>query len=626
MSFPTVVGRAVEGTPYREAQSCLGTAFANSTYKFFLSGTSTPANVYQNGTLTTAFPTPGVVTSDNFSRFPAIYLDPSVIYKVQFFDKTSALRWTVDPYTSQLATVGTSSLSAFGFQIALTGEVIIDAPNTGGTGVSLTLNSGALGTAALSITGTAAGNSALIVNNSATTGIRTATFTATNKPGTATSSPAGWLPITCDGVQYYTPIWHGNPFTPYVPGSPAPQGQSINASSVTFGGNGVTTATGGTAIPSNWIIPPAAGIGAGYFINITKTGGLSGLNFNIAATATVAPSGAGYVGGSLTSPWTGSTGSFYSITLSTGQVLSGVTLTNGLAAFTTPSTTILFAPSTALLIAVQGGWINISSSGLTISDNAQAAVAGTYQISPSVTGSPALANGTITIANNNGVQSSTFNVATPIFFSISGGTVFGPGFANSGPSWFTPTTAGAGLFYYIKITQTGGTPGYSFSAATGAFTALNNLTVGISGPGSGNPFSVTGTYIIASDSGGVNQLGAGSITLTGTSVQSPSWSGTTPLKINGNGSATLNGVATSDWYTPNVANVGSGYWINVSRSGGTVGVNFTTAQGSWANITNSGLTIDLTGSGTASVFGSWAISNSPTGSPILGSGGLTLNR
>src|ERR1700677_4713820 len=125
MSYPTVLGRAVEGVPYREAQSCLGIAFANSTYKFFLSGTSTPANVYQNGTLTTAFPITGFVTSDNFGRFPPIYLDPSVIYRVQLYDNTNTLRWQVDPYTSQLATVGTSSLSAFGFQIAPTGEVVI---------------------------------------------------------------------------------------------------------------------------------------------------------------------------------------------------------------------------------------------------------------------------------------------------------------------------------------------------------------------------------------------------------------------------------------------------------------------------------------------------------------------
>jgi len=263
---------------------CLGPRWANSYYLFFLSGTSTPANVYQNGTLTTAFSPTGQVSSDAYGRFPAIYLDPSVIYRVQFFNSLGAQQWQSDPYTSQLSTVGTSALSAYGFQIAPTGEVTLDAPNTGGTGVTLTLESGDLGSVPLQVDGTLAGNSALIVNNSATTGAQAATFAATNKPGTATSSPAGWLPITCDGVQYYTPIWHGNNFTPYAANSTA-LGEVISGVSVTFGGNGVTTVAGGTATPGNWFTPTAIGIGAGYYINITRTGGTPGVNFSAAQGA-----------------------------------------------------------------------------------------------------------------------------------------------------------------------------------------------------------------------------------------------------------------------------------------------------------------------------------------------------
>lgn len=556
MSLPTVQGRAVEGSPYREAQVCLGRVFANSTYRFFLSGTSTPANVYQNGTLTNAFPITGLVTADNFGRFPAIYLDPSVTYRVQFFNAANVQQWQVDPYISQLSTVGTSSLSAFGFQIAPTGEFILDAPNSGGSNITLTMKSGSLGTSALRVTGTLPGNSALIVNSSVTTGAQTATFAAANKPGTATSSPAGWLPITCDGVQYYTPIWHGNNFTPYV-SNPTALGEVIVASSVTFNGNGLTTVVGGTATPSNWFTPTAVGIGAGFWINITKTGGLSGLAFSSA----------------------------------------------------------------------QGAWVNISAGGLTINSNAQAPITGTYQLSTSSSGSPVVANGTISLSNNNGVQSPTYNGAVPLVLAGNGTATLNGGATSN---WFAPTTPNTGSGFWINITQTGGSPGATFSAAAGAWTNITNggLTVGISG-GSG-AVNVTGTYIIASDAGGVNQFGSGSVTLTsGSNVQSPNWSGTTPLKLNGNGSATLNGSATFDWSTPNAANIGAGFWINITRTSGTAGVNFSAAQGSWTNITNSGLTIDMTGFtgdvGTVSVGGTYQISSSNTGMPVLGSGSVSLS-
>jgi hypothetical protein len=619
---------SVEGLPYCEAQSCLSPAFAGSTYQFFLSGSSTPANVYQDGALTTPFPITGFVTADSYGRFPPIYLDTSVIYLVQFYDSTNTLRWQVDPYTPPLATVGTSALSAYGFQIAATGEMTLDAPNSGGTGVTLTLNAGALGSAPLQISSTQAGNSALIVNSSATTGAHTATFVATNKPGTAASSPAGWLPITCDGVQYYTPIWHGNPFSPYV-SSPTAQGEVITATSVTFGGSGLTTATGGTAVPGNWFTPTATNIGASYYIKITKTGGLSGLAFVVInpAFATVAPSGATYTGGSLTANFNGNTASNYNIQLSTGQLIAGCTFTAGSPTFTCPSTNISGTPTTVLTIDTQGVWANITSGGLTISGNAQAQITGTYSLSSSITGSPVVASGTITLSGNNGVQSPTYNGAANLVLNGNGAAALNGVGASS---WYAPSTGSIGASYYIKITQTGGTSGTTFTAATGAYTNITSggLTIGIIG-GSGTT-NATGTYIIASDSGGVNQLGSGSITLTGGSnVQSPNWSGTTPLVLAGNGSATLNGVTTSSWLSPNEANQGAGYWIDITRTGGTAGVNFSAAQGSWTNITNSGLSIGMTGYtgdvGTVTVSGTYKISNSNSGTPVLGSGTVALS-
>lgn len=716
MSYPTARGLAVEGLAYREAQVCLGVPFANFYYQFSSSGGNTPANVYQNGTLTTPFPITGLVAADSFGRFPPIYLDPSVSYRVRLYSALNVQQWQSDPYNSQLSTVGTSSLSAYGVSIATTGEVTIPAPNTGGTGTSLTLNAG--GGVPLKISAPLPGNSALIVNTSATTGAQTATFVAINKPGTsaqpaltviataapsggayvggnltanftgpssntytvqlstgqvvtgatftngavafvtpstsvsgsptatfnvgsgvvsltatvaptgatyaggnltanftgptastyviqlstgqivtgvtftngsaafttpmtaisgtpttaltvgtnssAPTTPAGWLPVTCDSVQYYTPIWHGNPFTPYAAG-PTAIGEVIAASSVTFGGGGLTTVTGGTATPAQWFSPPTANVGTGYYINITKTGGLSALAFS----------------------------------------------------------------------AAQGSWTNITSGGLTITSNAGAPVSGTYRLATSALGTPVVATGTITLSGNNGVQSPTYTGSTSLMLDGDGTALLN---GASAANWYAPTTSNVGAGYYVFINQTGGTPGYSFSAATGAYTNITNsgILVGISGSGASS-FYVTGTYTIASDAGGVNQLGSGTVTLSGGSVQSPNWSGTTPLNLAGNGAATLNGVGTSSWLSPNIANSGAGYWINITRTGGTTGVNFTAAQGSWTNITNSGLTIDMSGYtgdvGTATVTGTYQISSSSSGTPVLGSGtvslsvsGLTLTR
>jgi hypothetical protein len=42
----------------------------------------------------------------------------------------------------------------------------------------------------------------------ATTGTKTATFSASNKPGTNNATaPANWLPIVCDGATYYIPLF-----------------------------------------------------------------------------------------------------------------------------------------------------------------------------------------------------------------------------------------------------------------------------------------------------------------------------------------------------------------------------------------------------------------------------------
>jgi hypothetical protein len=292
MTFPTVRSYAAVdpitsiaipplGMVFRPPRVNQGPTRGSWKYNFFLTTTSTPANVYQDAGLTTAFSPTGVVTADAFGRFPAIYLDNAVTYKVQLLNATSVVQRTTDPYTPSMATTGFSQLAAsIGMVINSQGEITITEANAGGTAIAATVNAGPNYASAIALKGNQPGQALLIIDGSVTTGAQTATFTATNKPGTATSTPAGWLPIQCDGVTYYTPIWHGNNFTPYTFIGTQVNGQTINATSITFNGDGTSTVGTGTVTPSSWFTPPQGGIGASFYINITKTGGNAGQNFS----------------------------------------------------------------------------------------------------------------------------------------------------------------------------------------------------------------------------------------------------------------------------------------------------------------------------------------------------------
>lgn len=514
MSYPTIKGRAVEGLLYREAQSDLGPKFANSYYLFFLSGTSTPTNVYQNGTLTTPFTSAGTgkVVSDNFGRFPAIYLDPSIIYRVQFFNRLNVQQWQVDPYTSQLSTVGTSTLSAFGFRIAPTGEATMPPPNTGGSGVTLTLNASALGTTPLQISSNLPGNSALIVNSSATTGAQTATFTATNKPGTATSSPAGWLPITCDGVQYYTPIWHGNNFTPYA-SSPSALGEIINATSVTFGGNGVTTATGGTAVPGNWFTPATTNVGAGYFINITRTGGTPGVNFSAAQGA-----------------WTNITSGGINIATTAQGVANGTYQL---------STSITGSP------VVASGTINLSSLTVlhifTSGSGSDAIPLGTTTVKVEVWGSGG-GGGGAHAATGGGFNTGGSGGCSGFSYSVYAASALGGG---GGTFNYTVPAGGAGGAY----NGGDGTAGGAGSITAGTVTGFTTMTANGGGPGihaTGGADGAQGAGGTASGGNTTNTTGSGTTGTSGSIASDGSPYGAAGgggVNLNGNGSAGQNGAA-----------------------------------------------------------------------------------
>jgi hypothetical protein len=412
----TGVNSPQDGVLLHEPQVDLGPAFAMAVYTFFLTGTSTPTPVYQNGTLTTTFPAPtNTVTADAYGRFPAIYLDPAIVYRVVL--TSSAIvggSRTTDFYTPALATTGSSSVAAVGLTVDAEGEYTIVAPTAGGSGVTLTLAAtGVAGEYCIALIGNTPGIPLLIVNNSATTGTQTAIFTATNKPGTATSSPAGWWPIQCDGVLYYIPLWFDNNFTRYVFFGGSASGSTINAASVEFDGNGSYTLTGSgaTASPSYWFQPLTSGIGAGYYINVTITnnGGFPGLVF----------------------------------TQSSG----------------TPGT-----------------WTNIGAGGLTIGSNGSATLIGTYQLSSSGSGSPIVGSGTITLSGGNGVQNGvTYSGSANLVLSNNGTATLN---GNTAGNWYLPTTAAIGSSYWINFTVTSGTltgvtPGTWTSLTAG-------LTIGVS--------------------------------------------------------------------------------------------------------------------------------------------------
>lgn len=52
-----------------------------------------------------------------------------------------------------------------------------------------------------------AGVETIRMNNCATTGTGTATFTATNKPTATAGGPVTWVPINLDGTRRYIPVW-----------------------------------------------------------------------------------------------------------------------------------------------------------------------------------------------------------------------------------------------------------------------------------------------------------------------------------------------------------------------------------------------------------------------------------
>ncbi len=188
----------------------LGASIPNGYYNFYVSGTTTPATVYQDAGLTTPYPAAAlngsnplysVVQADGTGAWTPIFLNPQTIYRVQLYNSSWSLIEDVDPYVPPMPVTGNGQIT-----LDAQGEMTIAAPVAGGSGITLTVNARSGGTP-LELVGSGAGAPALIANTTVVAGAQTATFSATNKPGSGTTSPSKWLPITCDGATYYLPLW-----------------------------------------------------------------------------------------------------------------------------------------------------------------------------------------------------------------------------------------------------------------------------------------------------------------------------------------------------------------------------------------------------------------------------------
>jgi hypothetical protein len=196
--------------PIARPLSSLGIVMPNANYNFYVSGTTNPAQVFQDAALTLPFPAASlngsaplfsVVTADGTGAMPPIFLNPEIIYRVQLYNSTWSLIEDVDPYVPSMPVTGN------GQQILnAQGEMTLAAPVPGGSGITLLVNARAGGTA-VELVGSGAGAPAVIANTTVVVGSQTATFAATNKPGAATTAPTKWLPVTADGATYYLPLW-----------------------------------------------------------------------------------------------------------------------------------------------------------------------------------------------------------------------------------------------------------------------------------------------------------------------------------------------------------------------------------------------------------------------------------
>ena len=100
-----------------------GTPYAGAKAYFYLTGTSTPTDTYQDNALGTAHANP--VVADSAGQFAAIYLDPDITYKVIIKDSSDNTLDTVDPVASPLPAASISVADAGGYFAGSTVEAVL---------------------------------------------------------------------------------------------------------------------------------------------------------------------------------------------------------------------------------------------------------------------------------------------------------------------------------------------------------------------------------------------------------------------------------------------------------------------------------------------------------------------
>lgn len=149
-------------------------------------------------------------TSDNnlyldaTGQYAAMYWSISGVSKVQAYWDNTNHKFLIGSTSDASGTLAlTYGVNSTGLTCSAVGSFTINAPSSGD---ALSITNVAGGNAAV-INGNAAGTAVVRLNTQATTGAQTATFVATNKPGSGTTSPAKWIPINLDGTTHYIPAW-----------------------------------------------------------------------------------------------------------------------------------------------------------------------------------------------------------------------------------------------------------------------------------------------------------------------------------------------------------------------------------------------------------------------------------
>ena len=101
--------------PYGNGYTTSGASIPGALLSFYLSGSSTPANTYTDSSLTT--PNANPVVADASGTFPAIFLDPTIIYKAVLTyppvgNASPVEVWTADPVVAPSGANGPFSQSA----------------------------------------------------------------------------------------------------------------------------------------------------------------------------------------------------------------------------------------------------------------------------------------------------------------------------------------------------------------------------------------------------------------------------------------------------------------------------------------------------------------------------------